>query len=41
MNRPDDPETIARINRILAVARTDVVLVLLIAADIVAKPFFS
>jgi len=38
---PDDPETIARINRILAVARTDVVLVLLIAADIVAKPFFS
>jgi uncharacterized membrane protein len=38
---PDDPDVIARINRIISVARTDVVLVLLIAADMVAKPFFS
>jgi uncharacterized membrane protein len=36
---PDDPETLARINRIIAVARADVVLILLIAADMVAKPF--
>jgi len=41
MNGPDDPAVVARINRILAVARTDIVLVLLIAADMVAKPFFS
>ncbi len=38
---PDDPETQARLLRILAVARADVVLVLLIAADMVAKPFLS
>jgi uncharacterized membrane protein len=38
---PDDPDVIARVNRIIAVARTDVVLVLLIAADMVAKPFFG
>lgn len=36
---PDHPETIARVNRIVAVARTDVVLIALIAADMVAKPF--
>ena len=40
-NGPEDPRVIARINRILAVARTDIVLVLLVAADMVAKPFFS
>jgi uncharacterized membrane protein len=38
---PDDPDVIARANRVIAVARTDVVLILLIAADMVAKPFFS
>ena len=38
---PEDPEVLARLSRILAVARTDVVLVLLIAADMVAKPFSS
>ena len=38
---PDDPEVVVRLHRILAVARTDVVLVLLIAADMVAKPFFT
>ena len=38
---PDHPETQARLVRILAVARTDVVLILLIAADMVAKPFLS
>jgi uncharacterized membrane protein len=38
---PEDPEALARVNRIIAVARTDVVLILLIAADMVAKPFFS
>src|SRR6266545_3234628 len=36
---PDHLETIARVNRIVAVARTDVVLIALIAADMVAKPF--
>ncbi len=36
---PDDAEVIARVNRIIAVARTDVVLIALIAADMVAKPF--
>jgi uncharacterized membrane protein len=38
---PEDPEVVARLSRIIAVARTDVVLVLLVAADMVAKPFFS
>ena len=38
---PDDPETQARLRRILSVARADVVLILLIAADMVAKPFLS
>jgi len=38
---PEDPEVIARLNRIISVARTDVVLILLIAADMVAKPFFT
>ena len=38
---PDDPEVIARLNRVIAVARADVVLVLLIAADMVAKPFLT
>ena len=38
---PEDPEVIARLNRILAIARTDIVLVLLIATDMVAKPFLS
>ena len=38
---PEDPEVIARLNRVIAVARADVVLVLLIAADMVAKPFLS
>lgn len=38
---PEDPEVVARVNRIIAVARTDVVLILLIATDMVAKPFFS
>jgi uncharacterized membrane protein len=38
---PDDPAVIARLNRILAVARADVVLILLVAADMVAKPFLS
>jgi len=38
---PDDPEVTARLNRILAVARADIVLVLLVAADMVAKPFLS
>ena len=38
---PDDPEVAARVNRIISVARADVVLVLLVAADMVAKPFFT
>jgi uncharacterized membrane protein len=38
---PDDPEVEARILTILRVARADVVLILLIAADMVAKPFFT
>jgi uncharacterized membrane protein len=38
---PEDPETQARLNRIIAVSRTDVVVILLIAADMVAKPFFT
>jgi len=37
----DDPEVAARLNRVLSVARTDAVLVLLIAIDMVAKPFFT
>jgi uncharacterized membrane protein len=37
---PEDPDVQARLSRILAVARADVVFVLLIAADMVAKPFF-
>jgi uncharacterized membrane protein len=38
---PEDPEVIARLHRIIAVARTDVFLILLIATDMVAKPFFT
>jgi len=38
---PDHPETMARLNRIIAVARADVILIALIAADMVAKPFFA
>jgi uncharacterized membrane protein len=38
---PEDPEVIARLNRIISVARADVVLVLLVAADMVAKPFLT
>ena len=38
---PEDPEVIARLNRVISVARADVVLVLLIAADMVAKPWLS
>jgi uncharacterized membrane protein len=38
---PDDPETQARLRRVLAVARADVILVALIAVDMVAKPFFT
>jgi uncharacterized membrane protein len=38
---PEDPEVVARLNRIISVARADVVLVLLIAADMVAKPFLT
>jgi uncharacterized membrane protein len=38
---PEDPEVIARLNRIISVARTDVVLILLVAADMVAKPFLT
>lgn len=38
---PDDPEVLARLDRILAVARTDVALIFLVAADMVAKPFFT
>jgi uncharacterized membrane protein len=38
---PEDPDVIARLNRIISVARTDVVVIILIAIDMVAKPFFS
>lgn len=38
---PEDPDVNARLNRIISVARADVMLVLLVAADMVAKPFFS
>jgi uncharacterized membrane protein len=38
---PDDPDVAARTSRIIAVARADVVVVLLVAADMVAKPFLS
>jgi uncharacterized membrane protein len=38
---PDDPDVAARLNRVISVARTDAVLVLLIAIDMVAKPFFT
>jgi uncharacterized membrane protein len=37
----DDPEVVARLNRVISVARTDAVLVLVIAIDMVAKPFFT
>ncbi len=38
---PNDPDVAARTSRIIAVARADVVLILLVAADMVAKPFVS
>src|SRR5262245_14670991 len=38
---PRHPETQARLRTILAVARADVVLIVLIAIDMVAKPFFT
>jgi uncharacterized membrane protein len=38
---PEDPEAVARVNRIIAVARTDVVLIVLVAIDMVAKPFLG
>ena len=38
---PEDPAVIMRLNRIISVARTDVVLIILIAIDMVAKPFFD
>jgi uncharacterized membrane protein len=38
---PEDAETLARLRRIINVARADVVLIALIAADMVAKPFFT
>ena len=38
---PEDPDVLMRLNRIISVARADVVLVLLVAIDMVAKPFFS
>ena len=38
---PDDPEVVARTNRVLAVARADVVLIALVAAVMVAKPFVT
>lgn len=38
---PDDPEVVARLDRVINVARADAVLVLLIAIDMVAKPFFT
>ncbi len=36
---PEDPAVIVRLNRIISVARTDVVLIVLVAIDMVAKPF--
>jgi len=38
---PEDPEVLARLNRIISVARADVVLITLIAIDMVAKPFLT
>jgi uncharacterized membrane protein len=38
---PEDPEVLARLNRIISVARVDVVLIMLVAADMVAKPFLT
>ena len=38
---PDDPVVVARLDRVINVARADVVLVLLIAVDMVAKPFLT
>lgn len=38
---PEDPEVLARLNRIISVARADVVLIILIAIDMVAKPFLT
>jgi len=38
---PDDPMVIARLDRVLNVARVDMILVLLIAIDMVAKPFLT
>jgi uncharacterized membrane protein len=38
---PDDPIVAARLDRVINVARTDVVLILVIAVDMVAKPFFT
>jgi uncharacterized membrane protein len=40
-NGPRHPETQAKLRVILAVARADVVLIVLIAIDMVAKPFFT
>jgi uncharacterized membrane protein len=38
---PEDPLVWARLERVLNVARVDIVLILLIAIDMVAKPFFT
>jgi uncharacterized membrane protein len=38
---PEDPAVAARLDVIINVARADVVLILLVAADMVAKPFFT
>jgi uncharacterized membrane protein len=38
---PEDPLVIARLERVLNVARVDMILVLLIAVDMVAKPFLT
>jgi len=38
---PEDSLVMARLDRVLNVARADVVLILLIAIDMVAKPFFT
>jgi uncharacterized membrane protein len=38
---PEDPAVASRLDVIINVARADVVLVLLVAADMVAKPFFT
>jgi uncharacterized membrane protein len=38
---PEDPEVLARLNRIISVARTDVVLIILNAIDMVAKPILT